>query len=110
MKLSNLQKYIIESLLIYLIVPLACVCFAMSIAFLGLTIFIFTIIIPLYTVFAPLRFKISEKVIWFVPIFNAILFMLWVHYLFGSARNLIYYVLASYLVILIKFIINKIKS
>jgi len=109
---KTLLKYICESIFIIIILPYLVVSCATSITMLGLSIVFFMAILPIYFVLSPLKFDAKQIVIWFIPIFNAVLFFLSVRIAFnnGADKSLIVYILLAYIVILIKFIYQHYKS
>lgn len=69
-------------------------------------IFILMVILPIYFAVSPLRFDSKSKFIWFVPLINAILFLLTARLVFNNSADayLLVYIPLSYLAILIKII------
>jgi len=109
---KTLIKYICESIFIIIILPYITISCASSITGLGLSIILFMAILPIYFVLSPLKFDAKQIIIWFIPIFNAILFLFSVKFTFNNSADkyLIVYIPLAYLVIMIKFIYQHYKS
>jgi len=109
---KTLLKYIIESLFIIIVLPYIAISCATSLTGLGLSIIFFMAILPVYFILSPLRFDTKLTFTWFIPIYNAILFLLSVRITFNNSADdyLIVYVPLAYLVILIKFIYQRHKT
>ncbi len=105
----KLIKYILESAFIIIILPYLSVSLATSITGLGLAIVLFMAILPVYFVISPLRFSPKTKIIWLIPLFNALLFFLSARLTFNNSADsyLVVYIPLAYLGILIKTLIYR---
>ncbi len=112
MHLSNIQRYILESIFVYFVIPYCGIAFAFSLAFLGLAIVFSLILMPLYSILSPLRFDCAVK--WFIPLVNAVLIYIPVKYFIGNDyhfyRNIPYIIAAGYITILIKIFVKKLRA
>lgn len=110
--MSNIQRYIIESIFVYFVIPYCGIAFAFSIAFLGLVIVFILLLMLLYSVLSPLRFDCAIK--WFIPLFNAVLIYIPIKYFIGNTyyfyRNIPYIIAAGYIAILIKIFVKKLRA
>lgn len=110
MRLSNIQRYIFESILVYIILPYCGIAFAFSIAALGLAIILSLIIMPIYSILSPLRFNGSIK--WLIPIINGLLMIIPIKFFINNNFYIYipYFVTAGYIAIIIKILYRKFFS
>lgn len=112
MHLSNIQRYVIESIFVYFVIPYCGIAFAFSIAFLGFAIICSLILMPLYSILSTLRFDCAIK--WFIPLVNAVLIYIPMKYFIGNDyhfyRNIPYIIAAGYIAILIKIFVQKLRA
>lgn len=107
-----LIKYFIESFIVIIGLPYLSISLATSITGLGLAIVLLMAILPAYFILSPLRFDTKNKIIWLIPLYNAILFYLTVRITFNNSADsyLIAYVPLAYFSILGKAIYQRYKS
>ncbi len=99
---KKLIQYIFESFLVIIVLPYLAISFAPSLIGLGLAIMLFMAVLPIYFILSPLRF--DTKIIWLIPIFNTVLFLLSVRITFNNSADdyLAAYIPMAYLAVLIK--------
>lgn len=111
MRLSNIQRYIFESILVYIVLPYCGKAFAFSIAALGLAIILSLIVMPIYSIISPLRF--NGRIKWFIPVINGLLMIIPIK-LFVINNNFYiyipYFVAGGYIAIIIKTLYRKVFS
>lgn len=112
MHLSNIQRYILESIFVYFIIPYCGIAFAFSLIFLALMIMFSLVLMPLYSILSPLRFDSVLK--WFIPLVNAVLIYIPIKYFICNDyyfyRNIPYIIGAGYIAILIKIFVKKLRA
>ncbi len=101
---KKLIQYILESFFVIIALPYLAISFATSLTGLGMAIMFFMAVLPIYFILSPLRF--DTKIIWLIPIFNAILFLLSIRITFNNSADdyLPAYLFIAYLAILIKYL------
>ncbi len=106
---KKLIQYILESFFVIIALPYLAISFATSLTGLGIAIMLFMAVLPIYFILSPLRF--NTKIIWLIPIFNAILFLLSVRITFNNSADdyLPAYLFIAYLAILIKYLYKHIR-
>ncbi len=108
--MKNIIKYLIESFLVIFLVPYVAISTATSVTGLGIAILLLMAILPIYFVISPLRF--SSKIIWLIPIYNSLLFLLTTRIIFNNSAEeyLIIYIPISYIAISLKLIFKHYKN
>lgn len=107
----DLLKNFAESFFIILVIPYFCIAYAPSIMGLGLAIMLFMAVLPVYFIISPLRFDPKSVIIWFIPLFNAVMFLLSVKIIFNNSAEdyLPVYLVLAYLAIIIKYVYKSYK-
>ncbi len=101
---KKLIQYIFESFFVIIALPYLVIAFATSLTGLGIAIMLFMAVLPIYFILSPLRF--DTKIIWLIPIFNTVLFLLSVRITFNNSADdyLLAYIPIAYLAISIKYL------
>lgn len=104
-------KYLLESFLVIIVLPYIAVSLSTSYTGLGIALVLFMVILPIYFIFSPLRFDTKTLILWLLPVYNALLFVISVRLTFNNSADtyLLAYLPLSYIVILIKFATKKLK-